>query len=350
MSRRWQAVLGVLLSLVLIYWALHDVSLREVWHHMRGADLWLLLLAIAIQTAAFLIRALRWKVFLRPAIRRPSYYARFASTCIGFMANNVLPARVGEFARAYALSRSQPVSLSASLGSLVVERIFDALILAAFLGLPLLSPDFVAATALGDRLAPKVVMILGLFGGITLVLIAVIRWPGLVVRVFEGTVGRLLPEALTVRITGIMRSFMQGLGALHDPGLIAAGIFWSVVHWAWAGLAFLVGMAAFGIESPGYLGALFLQSVIGFAVAIPSSPGFFGPFEAGARLGLVPFGVEPSQAVSFAVAFHIGSFLPVTVLGVYYVGRLGLSWREVEHSEEIVEETGAPSAPSGTVS
>jgi uncharacterized membrane protein YbhN (UPF0104 family) len=82
---------------------------------------------------------------------------------------------------------------------------------------------------------------------------------------------------------------------------------------------------------------VFLQAVNAFLVSIPSSPGFFGPFEAGVRLALAPFGVPASQAVSFAAAFHIGSFAPVTVLGLYYLGRLGLSWGEVGHSEELVE-------------
>lgn len=337
MSRGWGTAVGLVLSLLLIYWALHDVSFQELWDHLRAADLPLLLLAIGVQTSAFLIRALRWRVFLRPAIAQPSYRARFASTCIGFMANNLLPARVGEFARAYALSRVQPISVSASLGSLVVERIFDALILAALLAAPLLIPGFAAGALSGDRFGSRLALVIVLFGGLALVLGTLIRKPELVITLFEKTVGRILPHRLSERMTEVMGSFIAGLGALRSPALIAAGVFWSVVHWAWAGLAYFFGLLAFDITRPGYLGALFLQSVNAFAVAIPSSPGFFGPFEASVRLALTPFDVAPSRAASFAIAFHIGAFLPVTLLGLYYVGRLGLSWTEVEHSEEIVE-------------
>ena len=137
MTRAWQTVIGLTVSLLLLYWALHDVSFSELWGYLRDANFGLLLLAIAMQTSLFLVRAARWKVFLKPALERPSFYSRFASTCIGFMANNLLPARVGEFARAYALSRSQPISVSASFGSLVVERLFDGLTLVAFLAAPL---------------------------------------------------------------------------------------------------------------------------------------------------------------------------------------------------------------------
>jgi uncharacterized membrane protein YbhN (UPF0104 family) len=72
---------------------------------------------------------------------------------------------------------------------------------------------------------------------------------------------------------------------------------------------------------------------------VPSSPGCFGLFEASVRLALAPFGVDAGRAVSFAFAFHVGSYLPVTVLGLFYLGRLGLTWSEVGRSEEIVEET-----------
>ena len=91
-------------------------------------------------TGTFVIRAARWRVFLAPVLPSSSFKARFATTCIGFMANNLLPARVGEFARAYALSRTEKISASAAFGSLVVERLFDAFVLALFLAVPVLLP------------------------------------------------------------------------------------------------------------------------------------------------------------------------------------------------------------------
>jgi uncharacterized membrane protein YbhN (UPF0104 family) len=134
-----------------------------------------------------------------------------------------------------------------------------------------------------------------------------------------------------------MQSFIEGLGSMRRLDLVIQGFAWSFAHWLGGALALYIGMLAFGISQPGYLGAVFLQAVNAFAVSIPSSPGFFGPFEASVRLALSPFGVSASQAVSFAAAFHIGAFTPVTLIGLYYLGRLGLSWGEVGHSEEIVE-------------
>jgi uncharacterized protein (TIRG00374 family) len=338
MNRRWQTALGIAVSLALLWWALHDVSLAELWRRVQGANLWLLALAVAMQTAGFLIRAARWRVFLRPALADPGYEARFGSISIGFMANNLLPARVGEFARAYALSRSQPISMSASLGSLVVERLFDGLTLVLFFASPLFLPGFSFAPGFGDQLVSKVLVALLVFGGAGVALFALVARPDLAGLAFRATAGRLLPGKLTERIAGIAKSFIDGLGAMRSPTLVAAGFAWSLVHWLWGALALYVGMLAFGIREPGYVGAVFLQGVNALMVSVPSSPGFFGVFEASVRLALAPFGVSGDRAVSFAVAFHIGAFVPVTLLGLYYIGRLGLTWGEVGHSEELVEQ------------
>jgi uncharacterized protein (TIRG00374 family) len=339
MMRRWQTVFGLAVSLVLLVWVFHDVSFRELWRYVRAADLWLLSLSIIIQTAGFLIRAARWKVFLVPAIADTSFKSRFGSTCIGFMANNLLPARVGEFARAYALSRSEPISASASFGSLVVERFFDALTLALFLATPFFLPGFPLASDLGGDVLEKLLGLLLVFalGGLALVLL--IWRPALAISTFRATIGRALPKKAADKITEVMELFIEGLGALRRPGLVIKGLIWSVAHWLWGALALYVGMLAFGITKPGYLGAIFLQGVNAFLVSIPSSPGFFGLFEASVRLALTPFGVPAEQAVAYAATFHIGAFTPVTLLGIYYLGKLGLSWGEVGHSEEIVEES-----------
>jgi uncharacterized protein (TIRG00374 family) len=255
------------------------------------------------------------------------------------MANNLLPARVGEFARAYALSRSQPITVSASFGSLVVERLFDGLTLAAFLAAPLFLPGIRIAPGFGDQLVGKVVAVLLIFGVAGATLLVLIWRPELAGRVFRTTLGRTLPGKAAEKIAEIMKSFIVGLGAMRSPELVIKGFAWSATHWLWGALALYIGMLGFGITEPGYLGAVFLQAVNAFIVAIPSSPGFFGPFEASVKLALMPFGVPASQAVSFAAAFHIGAFVPVTLIGLYYLGRLGLSWGEVGHSEELVEES-----------
>lgn len=346
MRHRWKTLLGLAISAGLLWWALGDVSPRAVWAEIRSANLALLVFAALLQNAAFFLRAARWGVILKPAFGRVRYYPRFAATCIGFMANNLLPARVGEFARALSFTRLAPVGLSASLGSLVVERALDALVLALFIALPVLLPGLIAGAAgvslrgaIGTQFAAIIPILAAAFGGLALLV-----WrPHVMAKIVNAVIGRLVSRRLGAQLAGAVESFAHGLGVLKRPGLLGHALAWSLAHWLWSALGFFLGLLAFDIRTPGYLGALFLVGVNAFFVALPSAPGFVGPFEAGVRFALEPFGVLDAKIIGYAIGFHLASFLPVTFLGLYYVWRLGLTWREVGHSEEILEE-GAPAA------
>lgn len=334
--RRITVCLGLIISVVMLWWALRDVSIPEMLRHIRAANLWLLGAAVAVATGSFVLRAFRWRLILLPTLARSSFGSRFSAVCIGFMANNLLPARLGEFARAYTLARNEPIRMSAGLASLVVERLLDGMVLVVFL-IPALSlasftggrqPDllshlFVSASA---------IVILGFFG-----LWGLVHFPDRFLRIFRAVVHRLLRRETADRATEILISFIAGLGAMRHGHILARVVLWTFAVWLWNGFSFWLAFQAFGIRTPGISGALLLQSIIGFAVAVPSSPGFFGPFEAAARLVLREFGVDPTLIISFAAGYHVLTFLPVTILGLWYVHRLGMSWSEVGHSDELVE-------------
>lgn len=334
--RRATVLLGLALSLVLLWWAFRDVSLPEMLGHVRAANPWLLCAAAAAATGTFALRALRWRVLLLPVLRGSSFRSRFSAVCIGFMANNLLPARLGEFARVYAFSRAEPIGMSATFASLVVERLLDGLILLLLLipALALVELEAVGTAGLLRHTAVVAAAIVaaGLAGFWLLV-----RFPDRFLAVFRAAVHRVLPRSPADRATAILASFIGGLGSLRHGRLFARVLAWSVAVWLWNAFSFWLGLLAFGLRGPGLPGALLLQSVIGFAVSIPSSPGFFGPFEAAARLSLSGFGVDPALIVGFAAGYHVASFVPVTVLGLWYAHRLGISWREMERSEEYVE-------------
>lgn len=333
--RNWKGVLGILISLAFLYYAFRGVHFGEVLAHWREADPWLLLLASILATAVFPIRALRWRSLLRPVHPGSKFQPRFAATCIGFMANNLLPARVGEFARAYALSRMEPVRVSASFGSLVVERIFDGITVVGLLILALAWPTFpeVSGRDFSGAAAGLGLLLAFLFG----VLVLMVHSPHRSVQWLERAVARLLPKAVRRTLVDTLEAFLEGVAAVRDWRLVMIALAWSLVVWGTGALGFWVGFRAFGIDVP-FVGAVFLQSVIALAVALPSAPGFFGLFEAGARIGLVQvWGVATSPAMAFALGFHLAGFIPVTILGLAYLWRLGLTWRDVEASEEVVD-------------
>jgi uncharacterized membrane protein YbhN (UPF0104 family) len=125
----------------------------------------------------------------------------------------------------------------------------------------------------------------------------------------------------------VAEGFVAGLAVLRHPGRFAVVVSWSLVLWL---------VNAFHLPVPAEA-ALTLQGLIGFGVALPSSPGFFGPFEAATRVALAIYGIGAEQAVSYAVAYHIAGFLPITLLGLYSLHRMHLRLRELRQAEAGAE-------------
>jgi uncharacterized membrane protein YbhN (UPF0104 family) len=151
-------------------------------------------------------------------------------------------------------------------------------------------------------------------------------------------VARFLPETWRRPLIDSLQSFLKGLGVLRSPRYLALSLLWAAAQWTFLALGFYLGFRAFDIAGVGFAGALYLQAMVGFAVAIPSTPGFFGPWEAASRFTLGLWGIDEGRAVSFAVTFHTGSYLLMTALGAFYLWRLGLHWRDVRTSPVVVEE------------
>lgn len=352
-GQRLKALFGLAITVLLLWWALRDVSLAAAWRRALMADGGWLVAMVAVATLTFVPRASRWQVLLEPVRTRTGFDNRFGAVCIGAMANNLLPARLGEFARAYSLSRVEPVGTSAAFGSIVVERVFDGLVLAALLALALTVPGSPVADGGNGTVRQLAAGGAAVFGVAAVVLWLVARFPRRVLLVFEHTLGRILSPDLTDRGIEILASFIEGLGALHRPGVFLRTLAWTVVVWGVSAASIWCGYMAFDIHGPGVTGAVFVQALIGFAVAIPSSPGFFGPFEAAARFGLGLYGVDAVDIVSFAGTYHLLTFIPVTLIGLWYMRRIGLKREELVHSEEIVGaaveeeegEEGDPAAP-----
>lgn len=333
-----KTVVGLAITVFLLWWVLRDVPFSDVWANIRQGNPWLLLAAVFVATFGFFIRALRWKILLTPVKPDTRLRSRFAGVSICFMANNLLPARAGEFARAYAFSRMEPVSASAAFGSLVVERFLDGIVLLGFLVIPVLTPGFPASGALTEGVGG-----LALKGGVLAVgvvmaaLVVMAVWPQGFIRVAE-RFAVLLPKSLARPLVDGLEAFMDSIAILRNPRLLTLGFVWTVGFWAWHGVSFWLGMLAFGIDT-GFVSAIFTEAVVGFGVALPAAPGFFGTFHASAEFALSNvYGVDTAQSLAFAFGYHFGGWIPITVIGLYYAGKLGLSLGEIGGAEERVEE------------
>lgn len=338
MKQHWgKALFGLAVTVFLLWWVLADVPFGEVLANIRRGNFVLLFLSVFVATFGFFIRALRWKVLLAPVCANTRLRSRFAGVSIGFMGNNVLPARVGEFARAYAFSRLEPVTASAAFGTLVVERFMDGVVLLLFLVVPVLTPGFPATEALADGIGRAMLQFaIGLVVAVVGVLIVMAFLPKHFVAVARRA-SVVLPDALGERLMGSLSTFLDSIAIMRDPKLLALGFAWSLFFWSWHGLSFWLGMLAFGIDT-GFLSAIFTEAVVGFGVAVPAAPGFFGTFHFAANFALTTvYGVAEADSLAFAFAYHFGGWIPITLIGFWYAWSLGLSLGDVGHADERLE-------------
>jgi uncharacterized protein (TIRG00374 family) len=305
-----------------------DASPAEIWSVISQANVPLLILAALVATAIFPLRAIRWRIILGPAAPNFPFAPLWRSIAIGMMVNNIYPARLGEVARAYALTReTNRVRLTGAVASLAVDRVFDALTLMLLLVSAMLSADFPQGMTVGGQPVQRGALLFAVGAvGLFVVLYAIVAFPHHLVRLYAAVVGRVAPRLVT-RGSEIIHAFSGGLGVLRSPSRFAAVFFWALLHWLVNALAFWLGFKAVGIEVP-FSAANFLQGIIAIGVALPSSPGFFGVFEAAAKVGLEVYGIPGRQAVSWAIGFHILSFIPITLIGLYYFARLGLHFSD----------------------
>jgi uncharacterized protein (TIRG00374 family) len=328
MRLNWKSVLGIVLSAALLVWTLKDESPVEIWSVISQSNLPLLALAALVATSIFPIRAIRWRIILDPVAPKLPFGALWRSIAIGMMVNNVYPARLGEVARAYALTReTNRVSLTGAVASLAVDRVFDALTLMLLLVSAMLVPEFPKGMTIGGQPIHRGAILFAVGAiGMFVILYVIVAIPDRLVALYAAVIGRFAPRFVQ-RGTDIIHSFSQGLGVLRSPTRFIAVFLWALVHWLVNALAFWLGFKAVGIDVP-FSAANFLQGIIAIGVAFPSSPGFFGFFEAAAKVGLEVYGVPARQAVSWAIGFHVLSFIPITLFGLYYFARLGLHFSD----------------------
>lgn len=309
---------------------LHDIKPREVLDHARRADPFYLLLAVVLATATFPLRTIRWRIILRDVDgHRFPWLPLWHATAIGFMANNLLPARAGEVARAYVATRQLPVRFTTALASVGVERVFDGLVMLGLMAVAIAAPSFPAQTLVGGRsLSTLATSAAALFGAVLLLALLVVHRPAPWLALFGRVARRLLPPAPAERVVHWADGIVAGLAVLKNPVRFAGVVLWSLVLWLTNAAAFAACFRAFGLHVP-LEGALLLQGVIGFGVAVPSTPGFVGVFEAATLLTLTVYGVDSSLAVSYALTYHLTTFIPITLLGLWSLSRLRLRLGEL---------------------
>ena len=299
--------IGIIVSIVMLAWLAATYDLEDLIEPLQTVNYVYLLPIAGLVILNFAVRAYRWRsLFLGSAPR--SMIKVFRAMMVGYLFNNLMPARAGDLVRVYQLSRDEGLSNSKTLATLVAERTGDLLVLIVLLTAVLLSypalPVWLKRAGVGVGLvtvaAISTLMLLRLFGS-------------RVISVAAKITARF-SVSLASRVDGIGQNFLSGIAGLFNPHtgalfLALTGIIWSME----LASVYLVA-AAFKLDIP--LGnLLFVLIAIAVGTLIPSSPGHVGTFEFFGVSALAIIGVTGGEALSFVVMLHAIAILGSGILG-----------------------------------
>lgn len=347
-SRRF--IIGLVISLVFLAWALSQEDLGKVFATIGGMNWVSLIPALALYFLGVWVRAVRWRILLHPLRPKLPVFKVFEVVVIGYMANNLLPARIGELVRAYVLSKRENVRKTSTLATIVVERIFDALVMVGFVAAALLyvivfHPDLLS-TGEGHRFgtfisewSPFIALFAAGFLAF-LVLFIVIASSRPRVETLMNFGLRFVPGKLHDRVKRLADAFILGLGSLRSLPTMLLVFVLSITAWLLeAGMYYVIGSWGFnligsdGTAVPFYAYVL-TTGIVNLSTLIPQSAGYWGVFEAISKVVLVgAIGVDSNLTTSYVLLLHAALYFPVTLLGVFFLARESLSWRELTDLE-----------------
>ncbi|MEW6031028.1 MAG: lysylphosphatidylglycerol synthase transmembrane domain-containing protein [Chloroflexota bacterium] len=325
--KKWQFWLGVSISIVFVWLALRGLRLDEFWRAVQSANYWWLLPGIAVYFAGVWVRAWRWHFLLGPIKKIPTK-TMFPVTAIGYMGNNVYPARAGEVLRAVILKRKEGVPVSASLATIIVERIFDGVVMLAFVfvNLPELA-KLTGSSGFVGNIQQAALIGTGVFLGALVIFLLAAMFPQVTAKAGLWFIEHLTPKRLHAKIISVMNKFLDGLASLRSPFNVLMVFFTSVIIWLLETGKYWFVMHAFPFQVS-FFALMLMNGIVNLATTIPSAPGYIGTFDAPGIAVLAAYGVEQSVAVGYTLVLHVALWLPITLLGAYYLAREGIQWSD----------------------
>jgi uncharacterized protein (TIRG00374 family) len=338
MLKSWRFWIGIAISVVCLYFAFQGIRLDQVADAVRGMDSIWLIPAIALFAVSYSARVFRWQLLFSPQKMRRNNV--FHALNIGYFLSNILPARLGDFIRAYLIGDLEHVSKARALSTVVVERLADGLTVVLLLALTAFFVPNIPAEA---RQGAAGVAIVGIVGLAFLLTLSFQKERGLAI------LKRLtapIPFLRNDKIWGPVEALVDGFAVLRSPRpLLGVGL-WSLFAWLLGGLMFWVVMQAMHLNLP-VPAAFLVMTVTSLVVVVPSSPGYIGVFHAAAVLTLTSvYSIAKSDALGYAVVMHAFSYVWLIVLGVYSIWHEGLSYERLQmiQAEPVPSDDGTANA------
>ncbi|MGA2471735.1 MAG: lysylphosphatidylglycerol synthase transmembrane domain-containing protein [Solirubrobacteraceae bacterium] len=306
-ARRTAALIATFaLAAVFTYLAVQGVHWHKAWQAVEHCNAWMLVPAFGAFVIQTLLRAMRWRSLFAPG-RRPRRGPVIAATLIGYLFNNIMPARAGEAARVVSLTRDSPVPPAEIIGTVVVERAYDvfAVLLIFFCAVPWLPSVswFGAAAVLAGVAAAglaAVVAVLAIYGDRPL------QWLARPLARF--------PRLTAERVRHHVALLADGLSGLREHRVALEAFVWSIAAWMVTAVWAWCVLLAFHSNLPFSAGVL-VTVAVGLSMIIPSPPAAVGVFEAAGVLALKAYGLSATAALPCAVVLHVSNFVPLVLAG-----------------------------------
>ncbi len=336
--KRWQFWVGVGISLFFLYFALRGLGLKDLGRAMEQANYWWLIPGVAIYLVGLWVRAWRWHYLLRP-VKAISTRTMFPIVCIGYMGNNIYPARAGEVLRAMVLKRRENVPVSASLATIIVEKFFDAVVMLGFVFVNL--PKLALLKGSSSGFVGDIQQI-AIYGTILAFIILVIfllaaMFPQVTARFGQWFIDRLVPQRFRQSTSGIMHRFLEGLASLRSPANVLMVLVTSVVIWLLETGKYWFVMQAFNFEVT-FFALMLMNGIVNLITILPAAPGYIGTFDASGIAVLVAYGVNNAVAAGYTIVLHFALWFPITVVGAIFMAQEGIKWNESLRKQEREEE------------
>jgi glycosyltransferase 2 family protein len=300
LNKNIATLVGWIISIIFLYIVLKGVDWGSIWLSLRKVSYLAPVVMVSIYLGSFIVRAIRWKLLLPKNI---AFSDSLTSIIVGYAANNLLPARLGEIVRAQSINRKSNVNASTALASIFVERVFDGLILTLFLYLGAInnrnSPDWSFQTG---RLG------LCIFGGALFIIFVISR--------YQSAIQINLDKIKFAKLKNIISKFSDGLTLVaNDPFIALKVLMASVLVWLVEASMFYSAFYFFNFNLPPS-SSLFVLGLVNLGILIPSSPGYLGAFQYFGILALSAWSIPNSEALACIVVIHLCQYLPITILGL----------------------------------
>ena len=334
MAKNWWKVLVILvLTLGLLYLFFRSVEWDKVWESLMNVSVPFLILTVLLMPSHFITRAIRWNFLLRHEKENISFYSRFAATTVGFAVTLTFPGRIGELVRPLLLAQKEKISKAFTIGTVLVERIFDVLTMCLLLGAFMLASPLYASIFPIDEKMNAQLTLWGIIGvsvasGLLLVTLALYFFETQTLRILSFFL-RPLPQRVSEKIISMVQEFIQGMSFFRSTRTLLAYFLWSLVVWLGIIFFYWVFFMAYDVHVP-FIFMLPFTFLVGVGASIPT-PGMVGGFHSFSKLGMTSFfNIEANLAVAMTMVVHAITVVVTCLIGYAILWKEGISLFQIK--------------------